>query len=51
MRTEFGSARELAEAHSNYTESLVECYSVVISKSEEAAKEDVAKTVEKTDKN
>ena len=51
LRVEFGSARELAEAHSNYTESVVECYSVVNSKSEEAAKEDVTKTEEKTDKN
>ena len=51
LRTEFGSARELAEAHSNYTESLVECYSVVISKSEEAAKEEAVKAAEKTDKN
>jgi len=50
LRTEFGSARDLAEAHSNYTESLVECYSVVISKSEESAKEDLAKTAEKADK-
>ena len=39
LRTDFGSAKDLAEAHTNYTESLVECYSVVISESEEAAKE------------
>lgn len=39
LRTEFGSPKGLAEAHNNYTESLVECYSVVISKSEDAAKE------------
>ena len=39
LRTDFGSPKDLAEAHNNYTESLVECYSVVISKSEEAAKE------------
>ena len=46
LRTDFGSPKELAEAHHNYTESLVECYSVVISKSEEAAKEDAAKKEE-----
>ena len=46
LRTDFGSPKELAEAHNNYTESLVECYSVVISKSEDAAKEDAAKKEE-----
>lgn len=39
LRTDFGSAKDLAEAHNNYTESLMECYSAVISESEEAAKE------------
>jgi hypothetical protein len=39
LRADFGSPKGLAEAHNNYTESLVECYSVVISKSEDAAKE------------
>ncbi len=39
LRTDFGSAKDLAEAHSNYAESLMECYSAVISESEEAAKE------------
>lgn len=38
LRADFGSPQALAEAHANYTESLVECYSVVISKSEDAAK-------------
>jgi hypothetical protein len=38
LRADFGSPQALTEAHANYTESLVECYSVVISKSEEAAK-------------
>ena len=42
LRTDFGSPKDLAEAHNNYTESLVECYSVVISKSEAAAKEEAA---------
>jgi PBP1b-binding outer membrane lipoprotein LpoB len=39
LRTDFGSPEALAEAHTNYTESVVECYSVVISKSEAAEKE------------
>ncbi|MEI6267843.1 MAG: hypothetical protein WCP01_03105 [Methylococcaceae bacterium] len=39
LRTDFGSAKDLAEAHTNYTESLMECYSAVISESEKAAKE------------
>jgi len=39
LRTDFGSAKDLAEAHTNYTESLMECYSAVISESEEALKE------------
>lgn len=39
LRSDFGSAKELAEAHSNYTESLMTCYSAVIMESEETAKE------------
>lgn len=39
LRTDFGSAKALLEARSNYTESLMECYSAVISESEKAAKE------------
>lgn len=39
LRADFGSAKELADAHTNFTESIVECYSVVIGESEEAAKE------------
>jgi hypothetical protein len=38
-RRDFGSAKELAEAHNNYTESLMTCYSAVIMESEETAKE------------
>jgi hypothetical protein len=38
LRTDFGSPQALAEAHTNYMESVVECYSVVISKSEDAEK-------------
>ncbi len=39
LRTDFGSAKDLAEAHTNYTESLMECYTAVISESEEAEKD------------
>jgi hypothetical protein len=39
LRTDFGSPQALNEAHSNYTESVVDCYSVMISKSDSAAKE------------
>lgn len=39
LRNEFGSAQALSDAHNNYTESLMECYSAVISQSEESAKE------------
>lgn len=38
LRTAFGGGKELAEAHTNFTESLMECYSVVIAKSEAEAK-------------
>ena len=38
LRADFGSPEALAEAHTNDTESVVECYSVVISKSEDSAK-------------
>ena len=39
LRNDFGSAQALSDAHNNYTESLVECYSAVISESEESVKE------------
>ncbi len=39
LRAAFGSPQALAEAHANYTESVVECYSVVVSKGEDAEKE------------
>ena len=39
LRNDFGSAKDLAEARSNYTESLMECYSIVIAESESEAKE------------
>ncbi|MDD5275819.1 MAG: hypothetical protein PHR16_07025 [Methylovulum sp.] len=38
LRTAFGSAQALADAHANYTESTLECYTTVVSKSEEEAK-------------
>ena len=39
LRTDFGSPKELAEAHANYTESLMDCLSAVIMESEGSAKE------------
>jgi hypothetical protein len=39
LRNDFGSPQALSEAHNNYTESLVECYSAMISESEEAVKD------------
>ncbi len=38
LRTAFGSGQALADAHANYTESLLECYTTVVSKSEEEEK-------------
>ncbi|MGZ8227418.1 MAG: hypothetical protein ACXWT3_12405 [Methylococcaceae bacterium] len=40
LRNDFGSAKELSDAHTNYTESVVECYAAVIGRSEEDAKEE-----------
>ena len=40
LRTDFGSAKDLADAHTNYTESVMNCLSAVIMKSEDAAKEE-----------
>ncbi len=34
LRTQFGSPKALADAHANYTESMLECYTSVVSKSE-----------------
>jgi hypothetical protein len=39
LRAAFGSPQALAQAHTNYMESIVECYSVVVSKGEEAEKD------------
>jgi hypothetical protein len=40
LRTDFGSAKELAEAHSNYTESQMDCLSALIGESEEPTKDE-----------
>lgn len=40
LRTEFGSAKELAEAHANYTESQMDCLSALIGESEEPTKDE-----------
>jgi len=45
LRTDFGSAKDLAEAHSNYTESLMNCISAVVMESEEKT-DDAPKTEE-----
>ncbi len=39
LRTSFGSPQALADAHSNYTESMMNCMSAIIMESEEAEKE------------
>ena len=38
LRTDFGSAKELGEAHANYTESMMDCVSAIIAETEDAAK-------------
>lgn len=40
LRNDFGSAKALADAHSNYTESMMNCISAVIMESEEEAATD-----------
>jgi len=39
LRTDFGSPKKLAEAHSNYTESMVECISGLVTNTEQGLKE------------
>ncbi len=39
LRTAFGSPKDLAEAHMNYTESMMDCFAAVISETEEAQQE------------
>ncbi len=38
LRQEFGDAKKLADAHSNYVESVVDCMSNLVSSTEEAQK-------------
>lgn len=38
LRTEFGSPKALADAHSNYTQSYMDCIAAIIAESEEDAK-------------
>lgn len=40
LRTDFGSAKELAEAHANYTESQMDCLAALIGESEEPTKDE-----------
>jgi hypothetical protein len=40
LRNDFGSAKDLAEAHSNYTESQMDCLSALIGESEEPTKDE-----------
>jgi len=47
LRTDFGSPKAVADAHANYTESLLECYTTVISKSEQEQKEQEPETENK----
>ena len=35
LRTDFGSPKDLAKAHANYTESMMDCFASVINESEE----------------
>jgi hypothetical protein len=38
LRNDFGGAKELSEAHANYTESLMGCYTAVLAETEEPKK-------------
>lgn len=40
LRNDFGSAKELSDAHNNYSESLVECYTALISATDEKSKKE-----------
>ncbi|MFW5443083.1 MAG: hypothetical protein ACKE51_02095 [Methylococcaceae bacterium] len=42
LRATFGSPRELANAHANYTESVMDCLASIIMKTEDAEKEQKA---------
>ncbi len=39
LRKDFGSAKNLAEAHTNYTESVMNCYAALLMETEETEKE------------
>ncbi|MGD7037210.1 hypothetical protein [Methylotuvimicrobium buryatense] len=39
LRNEFGSPKDLADAHANYTESMMNCFASLIMTTEEEAKE------------
>ena len=43
LRIEFGSPKELAEAHANYSESVMECMSGLVTSSEQELKKEEAK--------
>jgi hypothetical protein len=38
LRTDFGSAKALAEANANFTESMLDCYAAMVSETEEDVK-------------
>ncbi len=40
LRNDFGSAKELADAHTNYTESQMDCLSALIGETEEPTKDE-----------
>ena len=48
LRTDFGSAKALADAHSNYTESLMNCISAVVMESEAESKAETTTETSKT---
>lgn len=39
LRTDFGSAKALAEANANFTESMLDCYAALVSETEEDIKD------------
>jgi hypothetical protein len=39
LRNDFGSAKALSEAHANYTESLMNCYTAILAETEAPIKE------------
>jgi hypothetical protein len=43
LRVDFGSAKGLADAHSNYTESMVECITSLVSETEEEQNPEIKK--------